>query len=354
MHGRIGVTPAHATQDKCQKEHETMRCRSILITLSLLLCAAASHGQQRVLEPVKQIGVSKPPNKWGWMSFVAFSSDGKQVASDGYFEPEERSGNLSFWTFPEGKLIRKLPINITALSPDWKYYATYHEVSQIDAAKPLLSFKEDDFHTFAFSPDSRFVAMTTSKDKRGPRIRILELPSGKQLQAFGKRYADSFAFNPDNTILAAEYWNLVTLWNTKTGERIGIFEGFGRYVQSIAFSPDGAYLAAGTDTGDLQIWDVHRQARVLSLHQDGGYVSTPAFSPDGRLIAFGIYGTGTVWLVDRNSGQILDKQKISDLGCGSAAFSPDSKFLITPSTGGLVKWPYDTGGTIRVFRVNLP
>ena len=25
--------------------------------------------------------------------------------------------------------------------------------------------------------------------------------------------------------------------------------------------------------------------------------------------------------------------------------------LITPSTGGLITWPYDKGGTVRVFRV---
>ena len=330
-----------------------MRRRSILFILPILI-SAISHGQQHVLEPMKPIGVGWPPDKWGWMSFVAFSGDGKQVASDGYFEPEERSGDLSFWTFPEGKLIRKFPVQITSLSPDWKYYATYHEVSRVDAAKPLLLFKEEDFHTFVFSPDSRYVAMTTSKDERGPRIRVLELPSGKQLQAFGKRYAHSLAFNPDGTILAAGYWNLVTLWNTKTGERIGIFDGFEHYVQSISFSQDGAYLAAGTDLGDLQIWDVHRQTRILSLHEDGGDVSTPAFSPDGRLIAFGVYGTGTVWLVDRSSGKILNMQKVSDLGCGSVAFSPDGRFLITPSTGGLIKWPYDIGGTIRVFRVNLP
>jgi len=48
---------------------------------------------------------------------------------------------------------------------------------------------------------------------------------------------------------------------------------------------------------------------------------------------------------------VLDHKKISDLGCGSVAFSPDGRYLITPSTGGLIKWPYDRGGTIRVFKV---
>jgi WD40 repeat protein len=97
---------------------------------------------------------------------------------------------------------------------------------------------------------------------------------------------------------------------------------------------------------------VNRKTRIQSLDMEGGQVSEPKFSPDARLVAVGIYGTGTVWLIDVGSGKIIDHQKVSDLGCGSVAFSPDGRFLITPSTGGLIKWPYDRGGTIRVFKVS--
>src|SRR5262249_50445006 len=84
----------------------------------------------------------------------------------------------------------------------------------------------------------------------------------------------------------------------------------------------------------------------------GEQVSNPVFSPDGRLVAFGIYGTGAAWVVDVRSGKVVGKARVSDLGCGSVAFSPDGRYLITPSTGGLITWPHDRAGTIRVLEVH--
>ena len=313
---------------------------------------------------VKQIGVGWDPDKFGWMSFASFSPDGTMVASEGPAAAADLSGNLTLWSFPEGRPIKSLPVVPTAISDDWKYYATFHSVGEIETGKVLISLGGGDrirvIH--AFSADSRYVAESApyiaesiwGKEARDFRIRVVDLASGKQVTAFGKYNAFSLAISPDGKTLASGHWDEVVLWNMFTGEQIGVLRGFGRYVEGLSFSRDGRLLAGGTDSGRLQIWDVSTQTRVQSLDIEGGRVSDPAFSPDGRLVAVGIYGTGTVWLIDASNGKILDQQKVSDLGCGSVAFSPDGRFLITPSTGGLIKWPYDRGGTIRVFEVSAP
>jgi WD40 repeat protein len=327
----------------------------LALGILLLFVPGIARGESHALKFEKQIGIGWQADKYGWMSFVSFSPDGTMVASDGSTAPDDVSGNLTLWSFPEGRLIKRLPVRPRAISSDWKYYASDHGVAEMETGKPLISLGESVNAVYAFSPDSRYVAESSpSQGIHDSKIRVVELASGKQVGAFGKHHAFAIAMSPDGVTLASGHWNIVTLWNMFTGKRLAVFRGFGRYVEGLSFSRVGKLLAAGTDAGGLQIWDVRRLTGVESLNIGGGEVSAPEFSPDGRLVAVGVYGTGTAWLIDVGSGKVLDRQKVSDLGCGSVAFSPDGRFLITPSTGGLIQWPYDKGGTIRVFRVSTP
>jgi WD40 repeat protein len=335
-----------------------MNCRSGFLIAALLLSSAISPSQTPALKFVKKIGVGWGIDKWGWMGFVAFSPDGTKIASDAATAADDVSGNLTIWSFPEGHLLKRVPGKPEGISTDWKYYATAHGVGEMETGKPLISEADNVYPTLAFSPDSRYVAESIpSKHAHMGAIRIVELDSHKEVNAFGRRGAFSIAISPDGMTLASGYWDVVTLWNMLTGERLAVFHGFEGYVESLAFSKDGKLLATGTDAGGFQIWDVQHQSRLHSLNPVGtyyGHVSEPAFSPDGQLVAVGVYGSGTVYLIDAKAGKVLDQKKVSDLGCGSVAFSADGHYLITPSTGGLITWPYDIGGTIRVFEVRAP
>jgi WD40 repeat protein len=327
--------------------------RNATLLFALAICLRSTQSQRASLEPLKPIGVGWQTDKWGWMSFVAFNSKGNEIASDGATTPTDVSGELSFWSFPEGRFIRKMPVNAGAISPDFRYYANSHSVGDTVTGKTLMSVGGDKFAAFAFSPDGHYVAESIWRNApSGPRIRVLELPSLKPVNAFSRSSAQSIAISPDGVTLASGHWDAVILWNIHNGKPVGVLRGFGRYVSGIAFSMDGSLIAAGTDTGAVQVWDVRHLKRISSVEISGQYVSDPAFNPDGSLVAVGIYGTGTVWLIATKTGDVVDHRQVSGIGCGSVAFSPDGHYLITPSTGGLVKWPYDRGGTIRVFRIN--
>jgi WD40 repeat protein len=328
---------------------KTLKC---LLAAALLCGVSVSHADARILKFVRAIGPGWHVEKPAWMSFVAFSRDGKMIASDAPATGDDTSGDLTLWRFPEGSFVRRVQGRPFALSPDWRYFANEHNLLSLAAGSPIVSTKGDRFATYAFSADSRFAAVAATKKETGdPAIRVIELPGGTQGGAFGHSSPFSLAFSPRGKLLAAGYWDIVTLWDTATRKRAATLRGLGRYVASLSFSRDGRLLAAGGDWGVLQIWDVRKRVRLHTISIDGADVSTPAFSPDGKLIAVGTYGSGEVWVIDVRTGNIRDHRKISDLGCGSVAFSPDGRYLATPSTGGLVTWPYDVGGTIRVFRV---
>jgi len=317
-----------------------------------LLAALNTPAAAAELKFVKRIGVGWQGDQFGWMGFVAFDKTGRSIASDGATSANDRSGDLSFWTFPEGRLLKTFKVRADGLSPDWNYYSDGLGVGRVSDGRKIIARAKDDYARYAFSPDSRYVA-ESKPDKRSARhgVRLFELSSAKVVRAFGGRDAVSIAIGPDDRILATGHWDMVALWDIATGKRLADLRGAGRYIDSLAFSRDGHWLAAVTDTGLVQIWDMRRRKKVAAHQLEGGSPSTPSFSPDARLFAVGTYGTGTVWLIETRTGRLLDQRRVSDLGCGSAVFNPNGRYLVTPSTGGLIKWPYDHGGTVRVFRV---
>ena len=324
-------------------------CVALLVGLAWFSCAHAQDKRSRSgieLHPVKQIGAGWGGDGFAWMSFVAFNAKGDRIASDAASSPGDRSSDLTIWTFPGGRLVRRLPGQPWAVSQDWTYYATANEVRRMDNGAVVLSAAPSSFASFAFSPRGDLVA-----ESAAGQVRLVELQTRNVLKTIEPRGAFALAFSPRGDLLATGHWDLVSLWSTASGRRVATLRGLGRYAKSLSFSPDGKQLAVGSDWGILQIWDVRRHVKLRSIDLQGSEVSDASFTADGALLAAGTYGTGTVWLVNARTGRAVARQKVSDLGCGSAAFSPNGQYLITPSTGGLIRWPYDRGGTVRVFRV---
>jgi WD40 repeat protein len=121
---------------------------------------------------------------------------------------------------------------------------------------------------------------------------------------------------------------------------------------AVAVSPDGKLIAAGSDDGELQIWNLatRRLAHTISLSH--AEVTAVAFSPDSSLVATGSYHDGTLRLVEAATGTRLSEIQVSMFGVGAVSFSPDGKYLVTPSNDGTLRnRKCSRGGAIRVFRV---
>jgi hypothetical protein len=86
------------------------------LSMILLFVPGIAHSEGHALKFEKEIGIGWQWGKYGWMSFVSFNQDGTMVASDGPTAPDDVSGNLTLWSFPEGRLIKRLAVRPTAIS----------------------------------------------------------------------------------------------------------------------------------------------------------------------------------------------------------------------------------------------
>lgn len=108
-------------------------------------------------------------------------------------------------------------------------------------------------------------------------------------------------------------------------------------VKSLAISPDGRYLAGGSDSGSVYIWDMHNEFEESSVYvKQGASVSAVRFSNDGRILAFGDED-GDIVLWD-----VVESKSIKTLTSHSAQiteidFNKDNSLMVSSSLDGSAK-----------------
>jgi WD40 repeat protein len=337
------------------------------VAIVALLAATVVSAQPHLVFDHK-IGTDWPLDSSLWMSFVAISSDGRTVLGNEAVSLSD--AHLGFWTFPDGKFLRTLEGVPLAVSADFRYLALEKQILDLKAGKPILTMahKQDTLDAAAFSANGELVAVIASPHiVKGTQLAILRTADGSVASSFGTRHICAMAFAPNGQTIATGHWNNITLWNAQTGSRLAVmisparkanpdqYWRDGRYLSAVAVSPDGQLVAAGSDDGELQVWNLATRKLVyatsLSGSEVGAEVTAVAFSPDSKLIAVGSYHDGTLRLVDAATGKLLSAVQVSMFGVGAVAFSPDGKYLVTPSNSGILEnRKFSRGGSIRVFR----
>jgi WD40 repeat protein len=334
-------------------------------------------------------GKPRPQSLQHWeravLRAVAYSPDGKTVLTgrDALFG---RSGDARLWDAATGKpigepLVHEGGVFGVAFSPDGKTVLTgSREARQWDAAtgkpvgRPLEHWetlpggrrRELFVHAVAFSPDGRLIVATL----RGGSAQLWEAATGKLLgraQQGGPANEGFAAFSPDSrTLLASSHGHEVLVRSNSlgkvqlaaadTGAWIDIPLEHPEEVFAAAFSSDSRTILTGGGSlhefgaaprGDARLWDAATgppRGRPF-VHERRPLWWPPvvvAFSPDGRTIltvspSTGIAeGTTTsmVQLWDAATGKLRGEPHWYRGWAIVAAFSPDSKTVLTPSL-----WP---------------
>lgn len=251
--------------------------------------AILTPGQGDFLNPVREITVSPAI---------------KKVAGRDY------EGTIRIW---DAETVEQLSTVVTdrmqhywplVFSPDGKILAGRERLStdnielwQTDLGAHLFTLKA---HTgavseYTFSPDSRLLV---SGDRDGTII-LWDVGTGDQRKRLTgpTKPIGALAFSTDSKTLVSGSGNEIRLWEVDTGNTISRLDAI-KNIASLALSPDGKTLASGTEDGQIQVWNLAAIPQVQSTftgHRGSAYVLM--FSPDGKTLASG-GSDGTILLWD--------------------------------------------------------
>ena len=315
----------------------------------------------------------------GQVNALAFSTDGKILASGGFNNPIiqlwdletesklsnftllKRQGSVSALTFNKDntKLIvmdtyrdithwevstgRKLAdidtehsYETVTFSQDGSTFATGDEAGKIRLWDATTALQQATLagHSSLFTGDNFFAGFITE---------IFKLPEDPDIW--------SLAFSPDGKMLASGSLDeTVQLWNTERRSKRGTLKGHKSWVTAVAFSPDSKIVASGDVNKVIKLWNVNtrRERATLTGHTNG--ISAVTFSPDGKTLASGSYD-GTIRFWNAKTGQ-----EMSTFATGyvksvkTVAFSENGTTLASAAFNGTVEiWSLTTGLELTTF-----
>ena len=152
----------------------------------------------------------------------------------------------------------------------------------------------------------------------------------------------SVAFSSDSTLLALAQKNgTVTCWDTDSGKRKYVLDGYRSINNTVLFSPKGGIVATTSPKGEVRIWDEGTGSPKYVIPAEGGYVYSLAFSPDGDRLVIGTEtGTTRIWNIEaKEQVDLLDRNQ-EGICVRLMAFSPDGEQLyVSYDDGTLLVWP---------------
>lgn len=235
----------------------------------------------------------------GWIESLAFSPDGKLLASGG------RDGFIRLWDVATGKELHVLTEHASPVLNGVPYQGSVLAV--------------------AFSPDGRMLASSGNDFV----IRLWDVGTWKEravLHGHHDRIC-ALVFAPDGKVLfSGAERQIIKRWDPSTGKELQPLNDKWQVMVgevSLALSPNGKTLVCQKLDSKIRIWDVEKGQERKYIYAPG-WVNAIAISPDSKILA-AVYQWGELGLWNLEDGELLSKAPFDY--AHAIAFSPDGKLL---------------------------
>ncbi|EFH81960.1 serine/threonine-protein kinase [Ktedonobacter racemifer] len=241
---------------------------------------------------------------------LAWSPDGKYIASGGVGDKATSSASLQVWESATGKHVASLDSDTSIITQIY-----WHETNQILAIGGISGqviywnpFKNistiqkftleviDPNSTCSVSPDGKYILVNNGKQIIGTAYRLADMNQISQDPTEGGTGSFPefpYFWSPNSQRCISMHWRKPPqIWDLLTSQRIASFDKVCFYTGH-SWSPDGQKIASYGQSGALFIWNATTGKVLYTYAPHISDIGSTAWSPDGRMIASGC-GNGSI------------------------------------------------------------